>query len=277
MYMRNGPGTMARTSSPTRQLSFVRRAQKGLRRTFDKSLPALLPGIHQVSGKTAFDRYPEIFTAAAAALPDARHILSFGCSTGEECATLAMYFPKANILGADVNPLRLWKAYRRYHSDQVGFVYARDGALKRRAPFDLIFCLTVLRNTRLDSEPSIRASYPFERFDERVRLLNLLLRPGGLLVFHGNMYRFCDSSVASEYQVIPLNHTPIGPNITFARDGTNDDAQYLDSLFWKKPVPPQLPAISGGPTEARSDILSAPAMPSSTHSVRAPTINTPAR
>jgi len=103
--------------------------------------------------------------------------------------------------------------------------------------FDVIYCLTVLRDTRLDDEPSIRELYPFERFDERVRFLHSLLRPAGLLVFYGNMYRFRDTSVAQDYEVIPLTHTPVGKNITFARDGTNDGAEYMDVLFRKKLAP----------------------------------------
>jgi chemotaxis methyl-accepting protein methylase len=48
---------------------------------------------------TAPNRYPEIFAAAVAAAAAARRILSFGCSTGEECVSLAEYFPKAEIIG----------------------------------------------------------------------------------------------------------------------------------------------------------------------------------
>jgi hypothetical protein len=42
--------------------------------------------------------------------------------------------------------------------------------------------------------------------------------------------------VARDYEVIPLTHTPVGENITFARDGRNDGVQYLDALFRKKAV-----------------------------------------
>ena len=197
-------------------------------------MPALLPGFHQLSNKTALDRYPEIFAGAKATAPDARRILSFGCSTGEECASLKAYFPDAEIVGTDINRLNLWRAGRRYGGNGVSFVPANDQALAALAPFDAIFCLTVLRDTRLDKESSIRESYPFERFDERVRFLDSLLRPGGLLVFYGNMYRFRDTSVAKDYEIIPLEHTPVGKNITFARDGTNDGVRYLDTLFRKK-------------------------------------------
>jgi SAM-dependent methyltransferase len=204
------------------------------RRVLRRAKRLLLPGIHQGSGKTGLDRYPEIFSGAAAALPDARRILSFGCSTGEECVSLKRYFPQAEIIGTDINPLSVWQARRRHASTRLSFVRARDRALSSRAPFDVIFCLTVLRDSRLDNDSSISEAYPFERFDERVRFLYSLLRPGGLLVFYGNMYRFRDTSVAHDYEVIPLTHTPVGENITFPRDGSNDGAQYLDVLFRKK-------------------------------------------
>lgn len=233
VFLREGLESPAQDFLPAQQ-SFTSRIQERLQRVLRKSLPALLPGIHQVSGKTAFDRYPQIFAGAARVAPDARHVLSFGCSTGEECATLKTYFPQATIIGADVNPLSLYRARRHYGSDTVSFTYASDLALKLRAPFDAIFCLTVLRDTRLDAEDSIRESYPFDRFDERVTLLDSLLKPGGLLVFYGNMYRFADTSVAEGYKVVPLLHKPVGLNITFARDGKNDGGKYLDVLFRKK-------------------------------------------
>jgi SAM-dependent methyltransferase len=236
MYLREALRSTAQESAFARLISLNAPIRRMVGRTVRTSLPALLPGIHQISNKTAFDRYPQIFTAAAAAYPNARHILSFGCSTGEECATLKLYFPYAKILGADVNPLNLWRARRRYGSNgSIRFTYAAHQALTSSGPFDAIFCLTVLRDTRLDKRPSVREAYPFDRFDERVRFLHSLLKPGGLLIFYGNMYRFRDTSVASEYEVVPLIHTPVGKNITFARDGTNDGLQYLDALFWKRP------------------------------------------
>ena len=61
---------------------------------FAKAASLLHPGCHQGPNRTAFNRYPEVFAAAAAAAPDARRILSFGCSSGEECVTLADYLRK---------------------------------------------------------------------------------------------------------------------------------------------------------------------------------------
>jgi hypothetical protein len=226
-----------RSALPAWALRYATRSQKLLRKTLRKSLPALLPGIHQVSNQTGFDRHPRIFAAAASVARDARRILSFGCSTGEECVTLKMYFPNAEIIGADINPLNLWKARHRYGSDGIRFVHAGKRSLTSQGLFDVIFCLMVLVDTRLEDEPSIRDSYPFERFEERVSLLNSLLSPGGLLVVYRTMYRFCDTLVAQDYEVVPMV-PPIEKNPTFARDGRNNGVQYLDVLFRKKVAEP---------------------------------------
>jgi hypothetical protein len=46
------------------------------RGNYAKIVAALHPGSHQLVDRTAPNRYPEIFAAAAAAAPDARSILS---------------------------------------------------------------------------------------------------------------------------------------------------------------------------------------------------------
>jgi trans-aconitate methyltransferase len=94
---------------------------------FAKAASLLHPGCHQGPNRTALNRYPEVFAAPA---PDARRILSFGCSTGEECVTLAEYFPKAEIVGADINPVILLQA-RKHRSDRIRFVYASDRIFER--------------------------------------------------------------------------------------------------------------------------------------------------
>jgi tRNA G46 methylase TrmB len=99
---------------------------RNLRRgNYAKVVAALTPGSHQLVDWTAPDRYPEIFAAAAAAAPDARRILSFGCSTGEECVSLAQYFPKAEIVGAEINVLSLLKAMKK-RSDRTFRLFQRS-------------------------------------------------------------------------------------------------------------------------------------------------------
>jgi trans-aconitate methyltransferase len=129
----------------------------------------LHPGCHRGPNRTALDRYPEVFAAAAAAAPDARRILSFGCSSGEECVTLAEYFPKAEIIGADINPVILLQA-RKHRSDRIRFVYASDRILSGLGGYYSNFSMAVLRRAW---------HYPFEIFEERALFLETLLRPAG--------------------------------------------------------------------------------------------------
>jgi len=160
----------------------------------------LHPGCHQGRNKTSFNRYPEIFAAAVAALPSAQKILSFGCSTGEECVTLASYFPGALIVGADINPLNLFKA-RKHRGDRIRFVYASDRVLSSFGGFDAVFCMAVLRTPK---RKKIAEHYPFARFEERALFLESLAKPGGLLVIHNATYRFSDTAHRGTYETIPV-------------------------------------------------------------------------
>jgi hypothetical protein len=114
--MRTTVGAAVNAASHLRQSRVYKAPKRILRKIgrlhFARLVASLHPGCHQGPNKTALDRYPEIFAAAAAAAPNARRILSFGCSTGEECVTLANYFPNAQIVGTDINPVNLLKARR---------------------------------------------------------------------------------------------------------------------------------------------------------------------
>jgi Methyltransferase domain len=175
------------------------------RRKYTMLVGLLHPRAHQVKGNTKLNRYPEIFAAAAAAAPDTKRILSLGCSTGEECVTLANYFPEAQIVGADINPLSLLKAMK-HRNDRIKFVYASDRILNRLGEFDALFCMSVLRSSR-----RYQMYYPFERFAERAVYLESLVRTGGLLIIHNSTYRFSDTVRRYAYETIPVTtrHDPV--------------------------------------------------------------------
>lgn len=169
---------------------------------FEKIAASLHPGCHQGPNTTALNRYPEIFVAAAAAVPHAHRVLSFGCSTGEECISLASYFPKAQIVGADINPVIVLKAMKKHRSDRIRFIYASDHILKRCGRFDAVFCMSVLR---MPEPAHLSGQYPFERFQERALFLESLVKPGGILVIHNSSYRFSDTAHHSRYEKIPVD------------------------------------------------------------------------
>jgi hypothetical protein len=133
------------------------------------------------------------------AAPDAQQILSFGCSTGEECVTLARYFPAAQIVGTDINPINLLKA-KRHRSERIRFVYASDRILSGFGGFDAVFCMAVLRTWKRN----VADHYQFERFAERALFLESLVRPGGILVVHNASYRFGDTAQRFAYERIPV-------------------------------------------------------------------------
>jgi hypothetical protein len=164
---------------------------------------ALADEVHQTSSDTREDRYPYLFDFVAGAFPHACRILSYGCSTGAELASLRRRFPEADIVGAEINPRSRRMATQRM---------AGDGRLTVVAPreieglFDVIFALAVFQR-----EPSKIAEmqifdltpfYPFARFDAAVVTLVERLRPGGLLcVIHAH-YRIEDSSVATQLEIV---------------------------------------------------------------------------
>jgi SAM-dependent methyltransferase len=166
-----------------------------------KAVGRLLPGCHQLPNQTALNRYPEIFAATAAVAPHAKRVLSFGCSTGEECVTLAEYFPAAQIVGTDINPVTLLKA-RKHRTDRIRFVYAGDRILSGFGGFDVVFCMAVLRTSKRGSW-AVHKHYPFDRFVERAQFLESLVKPGGLLVIHNAAYRFSDVPRRFTYDTLP--------------------------------------------------------------------------
>jgi 2-polyprenyl-3-methyl-5-hydroxy-6-metoxy-1,4-benzoquinol methylase len=178
-------------------MGFIRDIKRG---QYAKAVARILPGCHQVPNGTALNRYPEIFAAAAASASGAQKILSFGCSTGEECVTLAEYFSAAKVVGADINPINLLKA-RKHRSDRIRFVYASDRILSRLGHFDAVFCMAVLRTPK---KGDIAERYPFSGFVERVLFLESLVKPGGLLIVHNASYRFSDAPHRFSYQTIPV-------------------------------------------------------------------------
>jgi hypothetical protein len=98
--------------------------------------------VHQTTPHTAEERYPELFDLAASLQPDAKRLLSFGCSTGEELIASRRRFPLAEIVGAEINPRSRVIAGRRLARDALTSVVAPQVISGK---FDLIFALAVLQ------------------------------------------------------------------------------------------------------------------------------------
>ncbi len=196
----------------------------------------------QPLNRTWENRYPRIFgfvKAITGAEASAR-ILSFGCSTGEEVVTLRRLFPSAVIRGLDINPGNIEicrKRLRRAPDPAISFGRARSADLEPPESYDVIFCMAVLRDSRLTDCGLQRCDrfIRFEDFAEIVGGFERCLKPGGLLVIRHSNFRLCDAPAGAAFEVLlslpipPARFTPIfGPD-----NRLMPGVSYPDTVFRK--------------------------------------------
>ena len=218
------------------------------RRRFERRLRRRHPGqLFQFANCTGMNRYPEVFSFVRDRLSEiARpHLLSFGCSTGEEVFTLRSYFPTAQIVGIDINPRNI--AVCRERLRQVGDPYIRfdvaaSPSREGSACFDAIFCMAVLRRGELGSIDAARCDpiICFSDFDRLVAGLSRCLKPGGMLAIIHSNFRFSDASTNSEYDTVFVVEPQGEPSPTplFGKDNRRlPPIPYNDAVFQKRQNP----------------------------------------
>lgn len=155
-----------------------------------------IPGIHQLSPATAFDRYSALFSALATHVRP-RRVLSFGCSTGEECATIRKYWPTAAVTGVDVNKGSLATARRRFAWARFHHV----SNLPHLGTFDLVLAMSVLcRHNDTRNTDDISGIYPFRIFEDAVARIVAAIEPHGVIVIFNANYRFEDAAAAAGFR-----------------------------------------------------------------------------
>jgi SAM-dependent methyltransferase len=186
------------------------------------------PGVFQISGNTAEDRFPAVFGFVRHELADrpSLRLLSFGCSTGEEVFSLRRYFPLAAIDGIDINPYRIRTCRRRLleRGGDAAVRFMVAGSTKRltKSSYDAIFCLSVLRHGGLSEGRAARCDHLIE-FAAAERVVGdfaRCLKPGGFLAIVNSNFRFADMAVAASFDVAmqtdderPRPRTPLyGPD-----------------------------------------------------------------
>jgi SAM-dependent methyltransferase len=168
-----------------------------------------VPGEFQPYYHTLPDRYPWLFGFAAGRVGSRQdlRLLSFGCSRGDEVFSLRRYFPAAAIKGIDINPRNIARCKLRAHAQgavNVAFKLSATTQGEPTAYYDAIFCLAVLCNGDLTTSGALRCDpgLDFDRFDRMVGDFARCLKPGGLLLLHTTNFRFCDTAVAPDFEMV---------------------------------------------------------------------------
>lgn len=166
-----------------------------------------VPGRFQPYIYTLPDRYPWLFRFARSALSDvpAPRLLSFGCSTGDELASLRHVFPEANIRGLDIAPSAIAGCRARFAcDDRVSVAVAASTAGEPDESYDAVFCLAVLCHGDLTVSRARRSDplFPFANFERAVADLARCVRPGGYLFIHTSNFRFCDTATAPLFETV---------------------------------------------------------------------------
>lgn len=198
----------------------------------------------QPFGTTFENRYPAVFACACAQLAgrEAPNLLSFGCSTGEEVATLRRYFPDATITGLDINSAAIAAARKRLAGlpgPPVRLAVGDNAAGEAAGSYDAVFCMAVLRDGRLGQTWPDRCDryLDFADFDRMVGDFARALKPGGVLALRHCNFRFCDSSSAAAFDVVLDKPLPANAKRTPLYDRDNrllKGAVYGECVFVKR-------------------------------------------
>ena len=200
--------------------------------------------LFQPYNDTCADRYPEIFARLQHEIEDqpSSRLLSFGCSLGDEVFSLRTYFPEATIVGIDISKGNISECRRRQreHGDRSMY-FARAGTVDEQPKgyYDAALCMAVLRHGDLGAIQSESCAHriTYEAFDETVRGLASCLKIGGYLVIEHSNFRFCDSSSATQFELVATHELPAAGQVSplFGRDNMRlHDQEYREVIFRKK-------------------------------------------
>ena len=161
---------------------------------------------------TSPNRFPLIFESAKMLKQDAKRILSFGCSTGEECFSLAETFPHAEIVGVDLSYYSIQTARRNNkYGDRVSFHDVLPGTGK----YDLATCLMVL--FALDNPIT------FDAWNEALTEVDRHLNLDAMLMIYTSDHAFEKSSVSLNYE----------PERTWTRIHEKNNKEYFCGYYKK--------------------------------------------
>jgi SAM-dependent methyltransferase len=159
---------------------------------------------NQKSNATKINRYPEIFREIKSIIPCPKQILSFGCSTGEECITLQKYyFNDIEIIGLDINE-QIIKNNQNINKYKNIKYYSKVDNINEKS--DLIFANSVLCRW-----PETEGEYTFETFENTLKIVDSLLNENGYLCIYNSKYLFTETKLFKDkYECVETKHKETG-------------------------------------------------------------------
>lgn len=167
----------------------------------------------QVSHMTKPERFPTLFDRAKELYPDAKRLLSFGCSTGEEAQALAKRFPEAEIVGYDIDHFSVQTARKNNKSDKIFFT----DCLEPTGTYDI---MTVCMVLFLLEKP-----IPKDRWIATINKLDKHINPGGIIMIFTSDYDPEEILTADKYEAI---------NVWQREHNKKKDSAYFNGYYRRK-------------------------------------------
>jgi len=144
----------------------------------------------QYSNESRPERFPLIFNRVKELHPNAKRVLSFGCSVGHEVEALAKRFNDAELVGVDIDYHAITTARNNVKRPNVYF-HDEIGGLGK---FDVITALQVLF--------CLETPIPKKRWLSVVQKLDNHIAPGGVIAIYTSEYPLDEVFTTDKYEVI---------------------------------------------------------------------------
>tara|TARA_Y100000389_G_scaffold205145_2_gene264082 strand:+ start:10637 stop:11317 length:681 start_codon:yes stop_codon:yes gene_type:complete len=219
--------------------------------------------LNQNHTTTLYNRYPKVFQEIKDIVIDPKNILSFGCSTGEECITMQeLYFTNANIVGYDINKHIIQNNILQNKFKNINYYFFIDDITQQ---FDLIFANTVLCRvpdiSMCDScllqeaatdryvpnigphkncsnsyiYPNCGKIYSFQLFEETLEIIDSLLKVNGYICIYNSKYLFTETNLfKNKYEIIHTNYNYPGFIEQYYKNNVPLNEEYTYFLFKKR-------------------------------------------
>jgi trans-aconitate methyltransferase len=139
------------------------------------------------------------------------HIMSFGCSTGEEVNSIRSYVSNAHLYGVDINNYCLRIARKKFKHKNNIFTHPNSLIYKGINQLDAVFCLAIFQDSRNRHDAQILRSkqYLFNQFQSQLINLDSKLKIGGILFIDHCDFNFLETTTSLKYKILDINNNQI--------------------------------------------------------------------